>query len=81
MTKRITKDQLSDLLENEDTIELSSSPTKHDISLTTCIVSDDGKKWKVFYEASYNNGIMGDDFTMQEVEPYEVTVTKWRAVK
>jgi len=82
MNIHITRDKLFELMEMDGVIELSDTPTKHDCSRVTFVVPKDGKYWKVSYERSYNDGIQ-DDFGiyMSEVEPYEVTETKWRAVK
>ena len=82
MNIQITKDELCELMEMDGVIELSDTPTKHDCSRVTFVVPKDGKYWKVSYERSYNDGIQGDfGIYKSEVEPYEVTVTKWRTVE
>ena len=82
MTKKIDRETLiEEILEQDGVIELSNRPTKHDCSMVTVVVPHEGKHWQVSYERSYNNGIEDDEFEMVEVEPYEVTVTKWRTVK
>jgi hypothetical protein len=77
----IDKEELFELLEQDGTIEIDSSPTKHDCSLTTSIVYKDGKTYQVEYESSYENGIEDDEFELVEVEPYKIEVTKWRIKK
>ena len=82
MNIQITKDELYELMEMDGVIQLSDTPTKHDCSRVTFVVPKDGKYWKVSYERSYNDGIQGDfGVYKSEVEPYEVTVTKWRTVE
>ena len=77
----INKEELSELLEQDGTIEIEEYATKHDCHHTNSIVYKGDKAYQVGYETSYNEGILYDRFELIEVEPYEVTVTKWRIKK
>lgn len=81
MKKTINKETLFELLEEEGAKTLSEYATKHDCHMNTCLVPFDGKFWMVNFESSYNNGVQGDEFELQEAEQYEVTVKTWRVVK
>ena len=83
-TMKFTKEQiLDDILEREDLIEVKEWGGKHDVTWRQYVIKwDDGKHYMFEVAYSYNNGI--EDyygFDADEVEPYEVTVTKWRKVK
>lgn len=77
----VDKEELEELLEQDGTIELETYPTKYDYHITEYIVYKNDKTYKVNVESGYNNGIKDDEFELTEVEPYEVTVTKWRIKK
>lgn len=83
-TIQIPKAELFDKwVEDESTIELSDTPTKHDMSRATYVTKMDGKHWRYSYERSYNEGpqIYTDSITATEVEPVEVTTILWRSVE
>lgn len=83
------KQELMNILWGEDgqewqSKEISTSPYKHDMTqnIFVCTNPANGKIYRGSYLSSYNEGIIEWEFpiTLEEVEPYEVTVTKYRKV-
>lgn len=81
MTKTIDRETLFELTEEDGAKKLNEHATKHDCHWETWVVPFEGKFWITGYEASYNNGVEGEAFELEEAEEYEVTVKKWRKVK
>ena len=81
MTKTIDSETLFDLIEEDGATKLSEHATKHDSHWETWVVPFEGKFWLTGFEASYNNGVEGETFELEEAAQYEVTVKKGRKVK
>jgi len=76
-----TKDELFDLLEDPTLIKTDEWATKHDCHAECYVVQIYGKHYEFTVEYSYNDGIQDDEVELYEVEPYQVTTTKYLRVK
>lgn len=78
-TKTFTKEEVFDLVEEDDTIHLSSISYKHDFSEETYVVKYEGSYWKFTFLRSYDNGWMIENNGVEAVEvvPKEKVVIEW----
>lgn len=81
MVITINKETLLDLLQESAAEKIDEFSTKHDCHVEVWVVPYQDKFWSVNYECSYNHGIQDDEFELQEAEPYEITVKKWKIKK
>jgi hypothetical protein len=78
IVKKINKETLFELMEQDSTVEVSCRPMKHDYKWTTIAVEHENKLWLVGYCSSYNNGIEDDKFEMVEAEKFEQVTVGYR---
>lgn len=62
----------------EFAVEISSDPSKHDMSYNVCVVLLRGKYYRFSYESSYNYGVMADyDADLTEVAIRPLHTQEW----
>ena len=77
---KLNKKELINWIDDADKVDVY--PTKHDCHCSVYVKKVGDKFYRVKAEFSYNDGLqMWDDYVeLEEVVPYEVTVTKYKKV-
>ena len=77
-SKTFTRDEIEELVDDDETIELPSEYLKHDIVLMTYIAKHEDKFWKFSFERSNNEGwLIYGDIDAVEVKKKEKVVIDW----
>lgn len=78
MNKSFNREEIEELVEQEDTLLISEEYQQHDITLLTYVVKIEDSYWKFSFERSDDNGwqIYGSVDAAQ-VKPREKIVIEW----
>ena len=83
MNKKMTKEEIYDLLEGDNTVEVSATPGKHSSSWRRYRTKIDEKYYEFSLEFDYSWGLQhdsGDYVEFVEVRPVEKTIIDWEPV-